>query len=116
VERIAVHRITRGHGITRQIILPGRIFSLTEQEAAVLDAQGSTADPRQTRQRGDGDTSVIERVAEPIEPEVRATELPAEPGSPAAVAAAAVAAAKPAGKNGNGTTTRAQPAEDDGEL
>ena len=105
-ERMAIHRIIRGSGATRQEIMPGHVFKLTDAEAVALDAQFSTADPRQPRERGDGDTTVIERVAEPVTDMVRETELPADP-----------VAGKSAGKDG--ATTRAQPLtvdEEEGEL
>jgi hypothetical protein len=114
VERMAIHRIIRGHGVSRQDIMPGRVFSLSQQEADRLDLEGATADPRQPRERGDGDTTVIERIAEPVINMM-------EPNTPVAIAAAAAAAAAAAGKPAvagkNGTISRTQPvAEDDTEL
>lgn len=91
-ERIALHRIIRHEEKVRRTIMPGQMFSLSEEEARQLDARGVTQRPgRQAREPAVDISGVAERDG-----------------------AATPVADKPAGKNG--ATTREKPPADDEEL
>jgi hypothetical protein len=94
-ERIALHRIIRHEDKVRRTIMPGQIFTLSEEEARQLDARGVTQRPgRQAREPAVDISGVAER-----------DEVTGE---------AAPVADKPTGKNG--ATTREKPAADEDEL
>lgn len=85
-ERIAVHRIIRGDGASRETIEPGKLYNFPADELKDLEASGAVRDPRDDEKPARREPAASTRaVAEPVgEGEEQAGEGEEQAEKPAA--------------------------------